>query len=99
MPRPRHRRGDLPVLGADDPRHLRLDEAPLAVHIQRPPPPHITLDDLAALPAPRTAVPDLLIRLGHHDQHLLRRPVPARPPLDIRPDHHHMRGIENLIPD
>src|SRR6266851_1879955 len=98
MPRPRHRRGDLAVLAADDPRQLRLQERPLAVHVQGPPPHHIVLDGPAALPAFRTAVPCLLVRLDHDDQHLLRSPFLARPALNIRPDHDRVPGVEHLIP-
>ena len=43
MPCPRHRRGDLPVLAADDPRQRRLQERPLPVHVQGPPPHHVVL--------------------------------------------------------
>jgi len=97
-PRPRHHRGDLPVLAADDPRQPRLQERPLAVHIQRPPPHHVVLHGLAAFPALRAPPPHLLIRLGHDDQHLLRRPVLPGPPLDIRPHHDRMLGIKHFIP-
>src|SRR5487761_1403937 len=53
MPRPRHRRGDLPVPAAEDPRQPRLQERPLAVHVQGPPPHHVVLHRPAALPALR----------------------------------------------
>ena len=98
MARPRHRRGDLAVLAADDPRQLRFQVRPLAVHVQGPPPHHVVLGGPAALPAPRAPVPRLLVRLDHDDQHLLRRPVLARPLLDIGPDHHRVLGIQHLIP-
>ena len=51
-------------------------------------------------PPPALRAPPLvrLVRLDHHDQDLLIRPVPPRPPLDIRPGHHRVLGIEHLIP-
>ena len=44
-------------------------------------------------------MPRLLVWLDHDDQHLLRHPVLARPPLDVGPHHHRVVGIERLIPD
>src|ERR1700678_4436864 len=95
---PRHRRGDLPVLGTDDPRHLRLDERPLAVHIQRPPPPDIGLHAFAAGAALRAPATASRLRLHHDDQDLLRRAALPRPRLDIRRDHHDALAVEHLIP-
>src|ERR1700678_2727973 len=95
---PRHRRGDLPVLGTDDPRHLRLDERPLAVHIQRPPPPDIGLHAFAAGAALRAPATASRLRLHHDDQDLLRRAALPRPRLDIRRDHLDALAVEHLIP-
>jgi hypothetical protein len=64
---PLHRSGDLAVLAADDPRQPRLQERPLAVHVQGPPPHHVVLVRLAALPALRAPVPRPLVRLDHDD--------------------------------
>src|ERR1039458_4145898 len=48
---------------------------------------HVPLDGPAPPPALRAPAPVLPVRLDHHDQDFLIRPVPPRPPLAIRPGH------------